>query len=179
MSRYLFDSYNRLDSTASSTLLNRTKSRPAQWPLLETILSQYCRTINSRGGLLTDDIITERARQIWLKISEYENKSMPEFSQGWISRFKQRYHLARQRYYGEVSSVPDKAYIKMNTLRVTCNGYKPEDIYNIDETCLFWRYAPNSGISLLNNFTGGVKKDKARISLALISNATGSDRITI
>jgi hypothetical protein len=68
VSRYLSDSYSRLDSTASPTLLNHTKSRPAQWPLLETILSQYCRVINSRGGMLTDDIMTERARQMWLEI---------------------------------------------------------------------------------------------------------------
>ena len=75
--------------------------------------------------------------------------------------------------------MPDKAYMEMNTLRVTCNGYDPEDIYNMDETGLFWRYAPNSGISSLDSSTGGVKKDKARISLALTSNATGSDRMAI
>jgi hypothetical protein len=67
----------------------------------------------------------------------------------------------------------------MNTLRVTCNNYNPKDIYNIDETGLFWRYAPNSGINLLDNPTSGIKKDKVRILLALISNTTGSDRITI
>ena len=65
----------------------------------------------------------------------------------------------------------------MNTLRVTCNGYDPEDIYNMDETGLFWRYAPNSGIGSLDGPTGGIKKDKARISLALTSNATGSPNL--
>jgi len=82
VSRYLSDSYSRLDSTTFPTLLNHTRSRPAQWPLLETILSHYCRTISSRGGLLTDDIMTERAHQIWLEIPEYEGQSMPEFSHG-------------------------------------------------------------------------------------------------
>jgi hypothetical protein len=75
--------------------------------------------------------------------------------------------------------VPNKAYTEMNTLRVICNGYNPDDIYNIDETGLFWRYAPNSGISLLDDSTSGIKKDKIRISLVLTSNATGFYRITV
>jgi hypothetical protein len=75
--------------------------------------------------------------------------------------------------------VPNKAYTEMNTLRVICNGYNPDDIYNIDETGLFWRYAPNSRISLLDDSTSGIKKDKIRISLVLTSNATGFYRITV
>jgi len=75
--------------------------------------------------------------------------------------------------------VPDEAHTKMNILRITCGGYDPDDIYNMDETALFWRYAPNSGISSLDDSIGGIKKDKARITLVLTSNATGSDRMTI
>ena len=68
-----------------------------------------------------------------------------------------------------------EAYIEMNALRVIYNSYNSEDIYNMDETGLFWRYAPNSRIILLDGPTSGMKKKKIRISLALTSNATGSD----
>ena len=49
----------------------------------------------------------------------------------------------------------------------------------MDETGLFWRYSLSSGITFLDSPTGGVKKEKTRISLTLTSNATGTDRMPI
>jgi hypothetical protein len=123
--------------------------------------------------------MTERARTIWQEIPEYGALSMPEFSQGWTTRFKQRHNLARRQQHGEAQSVPTEAHTEMNALRAICNSYNPEDIYNMDETGLFWRYSPSSGITFLDGPTGGVKKEKTRISLALTSNATGTDRMAV
>jgi hypothetical protein len=48
-------------------------------------------------------------------------------------------------------------------------------LYNMDETGLYWRWAISRGLS--TQALPGLKKDKARISLALCSNATGTDKI--
>jgi hypothetical protein len=48
-------------------------------------------------------------------------------------------------------------------------------LYNMDETGLYWRWAISRSLS--TQALPGLKKDKARISLALCSNATGTNKI--
>jgi hypothetical protein len=47
----------------------------------------------------------------------------------------------------------------------------------MDETGLFWRQMPNGGLS--KQKIAGRKLDKARVSLVIATNATGSDRIAL
>ena len=62
----------------------------------------------------------------------------------------------------------------MKVLRTLCGEYQEDDIYNMDETGLFWRQAPNAGLA--TQARPGIKKDKSRITLVLCVNSTGSDR---
>ncbi|KAF0714158.1 Aste57867_4014 [Aphanomyces stellatus] len=55
--------------------------------------------------------------------------------------------------------------------------YDKSDIYNMDETGLFYNYQPNTTIS--NEPRSGVKKDKSRISVALAANADGTDKLPL
>ena len=65
----------------------------------------------------------------------------------------------------------------MRSLQTIAGEYPQEDIYNMDETGLFWKMLFSRG--LLSQPQPGMKKDKARISLALCINATGTDRLPI
>ena len=65
----------------------------------------------------------------------------------------------------------------MKSVRILAGGYAEEDVYNIDETGLFWRQAPNSGLSTRN--IAGVKVDKARVSVVVCTNTTGTDRMPL
>lgn len=47
----------------------------------------------------------------------------------------------------------------------------------MDETGLYWRRMPNGGLSTKGY--AGQKKDKARITIAVATNATGSDRLPL
>ena len=63
----------------------------------------------------------------------------------------------------------------MTAIRELCKTYSDDDIYNMDETGLFWRSSPSSGLSTAN--IPGVKKDKARITAAFCVNYSGNDRL--
>ena len=65
----------------------------------------------------------------------------------------------------------------MKALRTLAGEYNEEDIYNIDETGLFWRMTPSRGLSIQPR--AGLKKDKSRISLVVCTNAIGSDKLPI
>lgn len=55
--------------------------------------------------------------------------------------------------------------------------YNRCDIYNMDETGLYWRKAPN--ITLATEAQPGMKQDKSQITACMCSNADGSDKVDI
>ena len=61
----------------------------------------------------------------------------------------------------------------MQGLQTVAGEYEEEDIYNMDESGLFWRMMPSQGLS--SQSQPGLKKDKSRISLVFSTNATGND----
>jgi DDE superfamily endonuclease/Fission yeast centromere protein N-terminal domain/Tc5 transposase DNA-binding domain len=182
VSEYLSDHYLYLDSLdplqqTTSAILTSKRRRSPQWPRLEQILFQWQQIIESKGGLVSSDLLAEKAREIWHRLPEYAGSDPPEFSVGWLYRFKKRHQVQDYHTHGEVGSVPEQAHIEMRSIRTLCGEYKEEDIYNMDTTGLFWRYSPSSGLS--SQPQAGIKKDKARITLTLCTNFTGSDRLPV
>jgi hypothetical protein len=60
-------------------------------------------------------------------------------------------------------------------LRATCALYDCKDIFNMDETGLNWKLTPDQ--SLATQAAAGSKKSKDRITLAITSNADGSEKL--
>ena len=61
----------------------------------------------------------------------------------------------------------------MEAVRLACTEYEPYNILNMDETGLNWKMSPNR--TLATQASAGGKKSKDRITLALTSNADGSE----
>jgi Tc5 transposase DNA-binding domain len=148
------------------------RARQPQWPILELILYNWHQIIERRGGLLTGDLIITKAQQIWPQIPRYQSKLVPAFSSGWLDKFKRRHNIQKVSRHGEAGSVPTKAVEDMRAVQTLCGDYSEEDIYGMDETGLFWRMAPSSGLA--SEKRAGVKKYKARITLVVCTNFTGS-----
>jgi hypothetical protein len=60
---------------------------------------------------------------------------------------------------------------------VTQNFYRPKNIYNADETGLFFRLPPNKTLSLKADPCNGGKNSKERITVLLACNADGTDKL--
>jgi hypothetical protein len=65
----------------------------------------------------------------------------------------------------------------MKALKTICGEYQEEDIYNMDETGLFWRRSPSRGLSTQSR--RGIKKDESRITVVVCTNCTGTDRLPL
>jgi hypothetical protein len=100
---------------------------------------------------------------------------MPAFSNGWLEGFKKRNYIKSRVLHSEVVSLGVDAEEEMVENRKIISQYKEEDIFNMDEIGLFWNLLPSRG--LLIEPQPSVKKEKARISINLCSNTTGSERI--
>jgi hypothetical protein len=65
----------------------------------------------------------------------------------------------------------------MKAIRTIAGQYNEDDIYNMDESGLYWRMPPSQSLSSINR--AGVRKDKTRISMICCVNASGTDRLPI
>lgn len=176
VSEILSDRYHYLDQGIESSKPT-FRQRTANWPILEEILFNWQQNIRRQGGCITGDILCEKARKIWPQIPQYKDIPPPEFSTGWLAGFKKRYNLYKRAQYSEESSASATAAEEMKAVQTLAGEYEEDNIYNMDETGLFWRQAPSSGLSTQNR--PGIKKDKSRITLVACVNSTGSDRLPI
>jgi hypothetical protein len=174
VSEALGDKFKHLDTQIAT---DRARNRPPQWPLLEAILFDFQKSIESNGASTTYEILRQKAVQIWSQIPQYRDQPTPDFSIGWLTKFNKRHNIKHRILHGEAGSVPVTAEEEMKAVRTLCGEYNEEDVYNMDETGLFWRSAVNHG--LLSAPLPGRKQDRSRITLVCCTNSTGSDRLPL
>lgn len=94
-------------------------------------------------------------------------------SNGWMHRFAKRNSLKMHHLHGEASSA-DQSTMEADIDRIasTIERYDKENIFNFDETALFFKAAPRSTIA--KKGFAGWKEQKKRITVGLLCNADGS-----
>jgi len=98
------------------------------------------------------------------------------FSHGWVQGFKRRYNIKQRVRHGEAGSIDEAAIAaQLVAVQAAIRNFKPCDIYNCDETGLFWKTTPDRGLS--SQRLSGQKSQKARITIHFGCNADGSDEL--
>jgi hypothetical protein len=107
---------------------------------------------------ISGDILKEKAAQFWPVL--YPGIELPKFSTGWLEGFKARYLIKSHKKYSKAADVDIEANIEaIYNIRVCTSLYLLSDIYNLDESGLYWKMVPD--ISLLTEQLSGTKKEKA------------------
>ncbi|XP_061682790.1 heterogeneous nuclear ribonucleoprotein U-like protein 1 isoform X1 [Syngnathoides biaculeatus] len=120
-----------------------------------------------------DDVCKEHGRS-------KESKASPTkfvASKGWFVRFTNRFNLKNLSLHGEAAaSMVQKAdkYTETFMTIVKGGGYKPEQVFNMDETGLYWKRVPSYSF-ITNEEVGGseFKAQKERLCLIMCGNAAG------
>ena len=102
-------------------------------------------------------------------------------SQGWLDRWKARHGIAMKVKCGESLSVDKEATEdwKVLTLKPLLEQYNPCDIYNADETGLFYKCLPSRTLAFKGQTYSGGKLSKDRITLLVAANMDGSDKLPL
>ena len=168
--------------------------RSSQFPLLERHLVEWMDQANIARVCVTDDVIRVVSENLQERLKDRgEDYSEFTLSNGWISKFKARHNLRKKRYHGDGGLVDEELFPEMRVrIQGELAGYEEEDILNCDELAL--QYVSSSSLSCLMSHVGdrpnltpeetitrfeilrGTKKDKMRITVFLITNATGSEK---
>ena len=98
-------------------------------------------------------------------------------SRGWFDKFKIRYNLRNVKLAREAASADVAAateYPKEVQKLIEEKGYLPEQVFNADETGLFWKKMSNrTWISKKERTVSGFKAAKDRCTLLFCRNAAG------
>ena len=114
-------------------------------------------------------MIQEEALQIALKL----NVTGFTASNGWLEKRKTRHNVKQFSVAGEDGEVNAETFAWAERLPEIVKGYGLKDIWNADETGLFWRALPDKSLSVKKGRCKGGKYAKQRITVLLIANALG------
>ena len=152
------------------------KNRAAQWPDLEDALFEWQQLMMRKEATITGEILKEIAAIFWSKLPQYADEEQPKFSTGWLDGFKNRHQIRKYRRHGEVGAVDNVVVeTELKNIREHLKEYDNRDIFNMDETGLFWKMSPDG--TLATQQTPGGKHEKARISVNFATNVTGTDKL--
>lgn len=159
-------------NSAEAHQLKAKRIRTPKFATVEEALAMWFAGMQAKKGIVTDAILLEKGSYFAQRLN------CPDFtaSAGWLSRFKSRHGISLRLLHGEAASVDTCVVSAARVqLKEVVSAYAPCDVYNIDETGLFYRMPPSKSLS--QGPRHGTKQFKDRITVALCTNADGSDHV--
>ncbi len=124
--------------------VNRTakRQRTVKYPLMETALYRWFLTYQDQVNM-SGDLTKEKVAYFLAEL--YPGHGAFEFSNGWLEAFKNCRGIKSYRCFGEFGSA-NMVVIEesLPQIRLTLDQYERHDIYNMDETGLFYRMQVNA-----------------------------------
>jgi DNA-binding XRE family transcriptional regulator len=168
VSMILSESNKWLSIDETLTTSQFKKNRQANWPQLEEALALWFDQAIKHNLTISGDILKTKAQAL----AKITNINDFKGSDGWLSRFKHRHHIYSVTKQGESASAPLELLPQYREeLQEILKNYDPSDIYNCDETALFWQLEPSK--TLAHGETSGTKQSKERVSIMLSCNSKG------
>lgn len=142
--------------------------------LAEPRLSWWICELNSKGFPVSTLLVKEKMKMICNLLCEQLGVSNLEFvaSNGWFDGFRQRENLINYKMSGEKLGADEKAVepFRLDLKRlIQDSGYQLCQVYNGDETGLFWQLIPKSTFAPggTSSVISGHKQSKKRVTLFL------------
>jgi len=106
VSHSLSPKYARLDGDPQ---LSGSRLRFGNWPDVEKLVLLWHQQMQNSGRQPSNEELADKAKSIFSQLPRYKDEQAPEFSPGWIHRFKKRYGLLirRQRRHGTAPNPAD------------------------------------------------------------------------
>ena len=164
------DHWLAVDTDSYQAGLKRERKIP--FPIIEEALTLWVENAIKANLIISDHILSTKALEFAFICKEEKFKG----SSGWVDNFKKRHNLKQYNIHGEAASAPlqDLETMRENLHQILKN-YDPKDIFNCDETGLFWKMRPSHTIS--NGQVSGTKQQKNWVTVLLTCNATRSEKL--
>ena len=165
------------DKIRSSQVAGRSKrkrNRDASRQDVDAALFQWFTAVREQSVPISGETLKVKAEEFSKELGE------PDWacSSGWLSRWKDRHNIAYRSVSGESASVNTAICDdwKERTLKPVLRRYDPNDVFNADETGLFWRLLPDKTHAFRGELCTGVRRSKERVTVLVCANMTGTEK---
>lgn len=164
----------RKQASGDAPTAKRARIRTRGYEKIEDSLYKWMANARSRNIPISGPILMAKAKHFAVLLDQEDFKP----SGGWLQRFRARYGINYRRIVGESASMDfsgREAWLEEH-LPIIFKSYAERDIYNGDETGLFYQLLPSATLTLKGENCAGGKHSKVRMTVFLCSNMDGSDR---
>ena len=166
------------DTVDTDVGLSRKRARLSTDPVLDKAVYSWFCDKRADGVPLSGPIIQSQAAQM---MQELCPSAAPPPSRGWLDRWKARHAIRSIRIQGEIRSSDSdaaEAFLPQLQTVVEAEGLVPDQIWNADETGLYWRMTPQSTLAARTDTTAshGHKQAKERVTVLLACNWAGTHK---
>ena len=165
----------RSKASATKFIASQSKDRPVQYDKVDSALLIWFReTISVPDVTIDGELLREKAQKFAAELG-YDSV---EISSSWIDRFKKRHGIVQLKKCGEEAGVADETIAKWKTdvIPEILRHFQPVNIFNFDETGVFWQMLPEETLGFKGSEYHGTKRPKSRITALVGSNMTGSEK---
>lgn len=171
VNRILKNKSNILKCSEETSNLQKKRQRKGLHDQVEKALMLWFDEKSQKNCIITSLMLLNKAKEFAANFGDdYE----PDTS--WLFRWKKRYNIMIGKIHGESASsdtVAASDYIR-SVLPDIIKNYDPQDIMNADESGLYYKALPSTTYYRAGAIPSGHKSQKARLTLLLICNATGT-----
>src|SRR6266498_154072 len=114
------------------------------FPQIEEALSFWVEKAIENNITISGELLAQKARDFAILLNVQDFKG----SEGWVVGFKRCHKIECYLKHGEAASASLEALDDMcKNLQNILMNYSPDDIFNVDETGLYWKMEPNCTLS--------------------------------
>ncbi|UYV67015.1 TIGD4 [Cordylochernes scorpioides] len=154
---------------------SRKRARGSTYADVDEALLQWFKQARSAALPVNSPLLSEKAKTLALEFG------LKDFtgSGGWIERWKARHGIKLRNICGESADVNRETMTNWLTdvMPNIISNYACKDIFNADETGLFWRLLPDKTLHFKGETCTGRKASKERITILLCCNMDGSEKM--
>lgn len=155
----------------------RKRMRTAAHSDVQDALYEWFKVVRSKNIPVSGPTLMTKANSLASELG------LTNFSatNGFIERFKNRHGIVSKVLCGEgaAASETDADNWKNNKLPHLIENVEPRNIFNIDETGLFYKMTPNRTLDVRGQKCFGGKQSKERITVLVGANMDGSEKIKL
>ena len=150
------------------------RKRDSAAPEIEMALKLWYDDKHERHVRTNGPMLAEKASEF-----AFELDSSFKPTQGWLSRWKRRHELKFKKVHGEKldADLTSAGQYVATVLPQLIKDYRPCDIFNADETGLYWRALPDGTTAKSSEQVSGCKVPKERVTLLIVANMDGSEQL--
>ncbi|XP_033745613.1 tigger transposable element-derived protein 4-like [Pecten maximus] len=150
--------------------------RTANHSDIEEALFKWFHNVRDKNIPVNGPILSAKAEDLAKDLGYSDFKS----SNGFIERFKKRRGISSKVSSGESSSVSEETVDEWkNKVGDIISNYTLDNVFNADETGLFFKLTPNRTLTVKGENCHGGKKSKERITLLVGANDSGTEKLKL